>query len=211
MTLIIDALIIAALFGLFGYSHTFLASNKLKKNIAEKAGDKIAFYRLFYNAVSLISFLLIYGLSPKPGIVIYDLNYPWDIIIFVFQFFSLMGFVWAVSAIDVWEFLGIKQVIRRSKGIYNPGELDEVSELKVDGPFKYSRHPIYFFSILFLGLRPTMSFFYLIFYLCLTAYFIIGAVYEEKKLVEKFGERYEEYRRNVSMLIPYKIFKHGTS
>ena len=171
-----NALIIILLFSIFGYFHSFLASNKIKRTIAEKAGDKIAFYRLFYNAVSLISFFLIYELSPKSGIIIYDLNYPWDIVILVLQFFALLGFLWAASKVDLLEFVGIKQIKRWMDGNYNSAELDEKYVLKIEGAFKYSRHPIYFFSILFLGLRPTMSFFYLIFFICITAYFIIGSI-----------------------------------
>jgi len=206
MTLVIDAIIIIILFLLFGYSHSILSSNKLKKKLAEQVGEKIAFYRLFYNVISLITFFIAYELAPKPGIIIYDLNYPWDIVIFVVQFFSLIGLIWAASAVSLWEFLGIAQIKRYYEGKYNPRELDERYVLKKTGAFKYSRHPIYFFSILFLGFRPIMSFFYLVFFICLTLYFIIGSIYEEKKLVELFGEEYVQYQKNTPRLVPLNIF-----
>ncbi len=38
----------------------------------------------------------------------------------------------------------------------------------------------------------------------LTLYFIVGSHLEERKLVKKFGAHYEEYRQNVSMLVPVK-------
>lgn len=209
MKLLLDALIIILLFLFFGYTHTILASYKVKKRIAEKLGDRIAFYRLFYNAVSIINFYLIYQLSPKPGITIYDLNYPWDIVIFVLQIFSLAGFLWAVSKVDILEFTGIKQIKRWIENNYNPDDLDEKYRLITSGAFKYSRHPIYLFTILFLGLRPSMSFFYLIFYICITVYFLIGSYYEEKKLTELFGNRYKEYKSEVPWLIPYKIFRRN--
>lgn len=208
MTLLIDALIIVFLFVLFGFSHSILASNKLKRKLVEEIRDKIAFYRLFYNVVSLITFYLIYELSPKPDIIIYDLVYPWDIVIFVLQFFALIGFIWAASAVNIWEFLGITQIKRYLRGEYNPNELDERYQLKKTGAFKFSRHPIYFFSILFLGLRPVMSFFYLVFFICLSLYFIIGSIYEERKLVELFGDEYVQYRDTTPRLIPVKFFNH---
>ena len=207
MILFFDVLSIIFLFGLFGVSHSILASNKIKQRIVEGAGNKIAYYRLFYNATSLISFFVIYEISPKPDVIIYDLNYPWDIVIFVFQVLSLIGLIWAVKPIDGKEFIGISQIKRYLKNEYNANELDERSEIKIKGAFKYSRHPIYFFSILFLGLRPVMDVFYLTFYICLIVYFIVGSVYEEKKLVERFGVKYIEYQKNVPAFVPYKIFK----
>lgn len=206
MSLFLDVTTIILLFGLFGISHSLLASNKIKERIVEGAGNKIAFYRLFYNVTSLISFLVIYELSPKPGIEIYDLAYPWDIAVVVLQVFSLFGIIWSARPIDMNEFIGIGQIKRYFKNEYDIHELDEHSELIIKGAYKYSRHPIYFFSILFLGFRPIMDVFYLTFYICLIVYFIVGAVYEEKKLVKKFGVQYLEYQKKVPALLPYKIF-----
>ena len=206
MSLFFDVIIIIFLFGLFGISHSILASNKIKERIVEGAGSKIAYYRLFYNITSLITFLVIYEISPKPDIVIYDLSYPWDIVILVLQVLSLFGFIWASRLVDLNEFIGISQVKRYLKNEYDEKELDEHSELIIKGAYKYSRHPIYFFSILFLGFRPVMDVFYLTFYICLIVYFIIGSIYEEKKLVKKFGVKYKEYQKNVPALVPYKIF-----
>lgn len=209
MTLLLDTLIIVVLFLLFGYSHSLLASNKVKRKLAEQIGDKIAFYRLFYNITSVLTFFLIYVLSPKPDLIIYDLIYPWDIVIFVVQLFALIGFLWAASAVNASEFFGIAQIKRYLNDSYNPSELDERYELKKIGAFKYSRHPIYFFSILFLGLRPTMDFFYLVFFLCLTIYFIVGSIYEEKKLTELFGDEYVQYQKETPWMVPIKFFKRS--
>ncbi len=211
MTIVLDALVIVALWFLFGLSHSILASNNLKRKLIEQIGEKVAFYRLFYNISSLILFLVIYQVAPKPGITLYDLIYPWDIIILVFQIFSLIGLIWAASSVNLWEFLGIAQIKRYYRGEYNTSELDERYELKKSGAFKYSRHPIYFFSILFLGLRPTMSFFYLVFFICLTLYFIIGSIYEEKKLVELFGDEYVQYQQETPRLVPIKFFNNSES
>ncbi|OGU34431.1 MAG: hypothetical protein A2068_11775 [Ignavibacteria bacterium GWB2_35_6b] len=206
MILFFDVLIIIFLFALFGISHSILASNKIKQKIVEGAGNKIAYYRLFYNFTSLITFFIIYEISPKPDVIIYDLQYPWDIIILVPQILSLIGLIWAVRPIDLKEFLGLNQLKRYLKGEYDSKELDEHSELIIEGAYKYSRHPIYFFSILFLGFRPVMDVFYLTFFSCLIVYFIVGSIYEEKKLVEKYGVKYAEYQKRVPALVPYKIF-----
>ncbi len=206
MNLIIDGIVIVGLFAIFGISHSILASNKVKRWILNKFGNKIAFYRLFYNLFSTFVFFTIYYFSPKPDVYIYDLDYPFDIIILILQALSLFGFVWAASYVDVKEFLGLTQIKRYFNGTYNPEELDEHLTFIVRGPFNYSRHPIYFFSILFLGLRPQMDFFYLVFFLAMTAYFIIGSKFEEKKLIERFGVRYINYKKYVPAIVPYKNF-----
>jgi protein-S-isoprenylcysteine O-methyltransferase Ste14 len=41
----------------------------------------------------------------------------------------------------------------------------------------------------------------------ISAYFIIGAILEERKLLQEFGEKYREYQENVSMFIPYEWLK----
>ena len=85
MSAAVDVLIIIGLFSLFSYLHTLLASKKVKLRIRDKIKDGIAFYRLFYNISSIITFIIFYTLSPKPDIVIYDLEFPIDIIVFVLQ------------------------------------------------------------------------------------------------------------------------------
>jgi len=88
---------------------------------------------------------------------------------------------------------------------YSDNELDENYTLRIEGPYKYSRHPIYFFSIIFLLFRAEMSLFYLTMFISFTAYFYIGSYYEEKKMVRLFGDDYKDYQKKVSRIFPHKI------
>ncbi len=203
--IIVDVILIILLFALFAYSHTWLASIKIKRALAEKLGNKIAFYRLFYNASSIIFFAAFYAVSPKPDIMVYDLRFPFDIITFALQVLSLIGLFWASRGIDLKEFIGIAQIKRYINGEYNVDDLDEKQTLKIEGAFKFVRHPIYLFSILFLGFRPTMTLFYLTMYICVIVYFYTGSIYEERKLIEIFGDEYIEYQKRVSRIFPVKI------
>jgi protein-S-isoprenylcysteine O-methyltransferase Ste14 len=198
-----DIVVIVFLFLLFALSHTWLASLKIKKSFTEKMGDKIAFYRLFYNLSSLLFFVFFYFLSPKPDVLVYDLHYPFDIVTFAIQVLAFIGLVWAASQTDLKEFVGISQVKRYLRGEYRIADLDEKQIFRKTGAFKLVRHPIYLFSILFLGFRPTMDLFYLVMFVCLVVYFYIGSIYEEKKLVEIFGDEYRSYQKAVPRLIPF--------
>ena len=205
MSYVEDILIIIFLFALFGISHTILASNKMKKMIIEKGGNKIAFYRLFYNLSSLLIFFVLYKLMPKPRLIIYKVESSFDIIIYGLQAVSFAGLIWSASYISAKEFIGISQIKRYFKDEYNEDELDEHSELIIKGPFKYMRHPIYFFSILFLGFRPSMDLFYLTLFICITIYFVAGSIFEEKKLISKFGVTYIQYQKEVPRILPFKF------
>jgi protein-S-isoprenylcysteine O-methyltransferase Ste14 len=209
MNLVTDVLIIIFLFAVFGYIHSLLASIKIKFWIKKNFGDLIAFYRLFYNIFGLISLYLIYQLSPKPHLTIYDLPNPYDLIILIPQFLSIAGVFWSFNYICFKEFLGIDQVKRYFEKKYST-ELDEEYTLRIEGPYRYMRHPVYFFSITFLLFRPTMDLFYLTFFICIVAYFYIGSYYEEKKLVKQFGDIYEEYRKEVPRIFPIKLLNPYT-
>lgn len=205
--MITDLLIIISSFFLLGYSHSILASNKIKELLTNKFGNKIAFYRLFYNVFAIITFGTVYSLLPRPSQLIYDLQFPLDIIILAVQIFGLFGMLWAGSFIDAKEFFGISQIKRYFDGTYDKNDFDEKKELVINGAYKYSRHPIYFFSIIFIGARPLMNVFSFAVFILAALYFIIGAHYEEKKLAEYFGSEYTEYQKNVPMFVPYKIFR----
>jgi len=206
MNLVLDVIVIVLLFAVFGYTHSLLASEKLKVHFKKIFGKLIAFYRLLYNLFGFVSLYLIYEFSPKPHIIIYDLQNPFDLIILIPQFLSLAGVFWVFRYICVREFLGLDQ-IKRFIGKRYTTELDEEFTLRIEGPYRFSRHPVYFFSITFLLFRPVMDLFYLTFFICIVAYFYIGSYYEEKKLVGHFGEVYEKYQKEVPRIFPIKILK----
>jgi len=206
MNYVIDVLSIILLFGLYALIHSYLASIKVKEWFKKNFGDLIAFYRLVYNIFALASFYLIYELSPKPHLILYDLPNPYDLIILLPQFLALSGLFWAFKYICFKEFLGLSQVKRYFEKNFNSG-LDENLTLLIKGPFKYMRHPVYFFSILILLFRPTMDLFYLVFFFCIAIYFYIGSYFEEEKLVKHFGKIYSDYRKSVPKIFPVKFLK----
>jgi len=201
MPYVIDVLVISLLFAVYAWIHSVLASHRVKESIKKNLGTLIAFYRLVYNLFAIVSLYFIYELSPKPHVIIYDLPKPYDILILIPQFTALIGLLWSFKYICIKEFLGINQIERYILKKYS-SNLDEDLTLTIGGPFKYSRHPIYFFSIMFLLFRPTMDLFYLTFFLLIVAYFYIGSYYEEKKLVRSFGKIYTNYQKSVQQIFP---------
>lgn len=206
MRIAADVAITILLFLGFGFIHTVLASKKAKLLVKAYFGNLIALYRLFYNIVSLVLLLFIFDAAPKPPVVLYDLPVPYDLIVYFLQVLSLAAVVYTFSIFDFKEFLGVSQAIRWFNGEYDASELDEKSEFKVEKVYKYMRHPGYFFTFLFLGLRPQMDAFYFTAFVCFSCYFYIGSFYEEKKLVDKFGSAYLEYQERVPRFFPFNFF-----
>ena len=200
-----DIFLIILSFALFGFLHTFLASPWFKEKLIKEAGTLIAFYRITYNLIALFFFYLMYELLPHPDYIIYDLPTPWDMIILIPQLLSFAGILWTLKYFSTLEFLGINQVIRWFKGEYRIEDMDERLTLRIEGPYKFSRHPVYLFTILFLLFRPVMDIFYLTFFLCIVAYFYAGSFFEEKKLIKTFGDRYLEYKNSVPRIFPVKF------
>ena len=202
----IDVLLIILFFALYSTVHSILASKKVKIHFKKTFGNLIAFYRLLYNLFALFTLYLIYEISPKPHLIIYDLPNPYDLLSLIPQFLALAGLFWSFKYICFKEFVGLDQIKRFFEKNYT-SELDEELTLLIKGPYRYSRHPVYFFSIIFLLFRPTMDLFYLTFFICIVVYFYVGAYFEEKKLTEHFGDIYSDYKRSVPRIFPVKLLK----
>jgi protein-S-isoprenylcysteine O-methyltransferase Ste14 len=64
------------------------------------------------------------------------------------------------------------------------------------------RHPLYTGGIILIWLTPLMTVNTLTLNIIVTLYLIIGARFEESRLLHEFGQAYADYQRQVPMLIP---------
>jgi protein-S-isoprenylcysteine O-methyltransferase Ste14 len=78
-------------------------------------------------------------------------------------------------------------------------------KLNTGGLYRFVRHPLYTFSLLFLWLSPVMTRNMLLLYAALTFYIFVGALLEERKLLQTFGETYRQYREKTPFIIPFII------
>jgi len=182
---------------LWGVVHSLTASLTLKEKAAEIFGSGfLRWYRLLYNGFALITFLPVMGLvATLPNQILYSIPAPWSYILFAVQGGAALMLILAVMQTDALHFAGIKQIFVE----------DTKASLVTSGLYQFVRHPIYTFSLLFLWLTSTMSANTLIFYIGVTLYFIIGAKFEERKLLREFGEEYAAYKRRTPMLIPWLV------
>ena len=130
MNYLLNLMLLILAFFLFGVSHSYLASLKVKTYLKLKFPNILPFYRLIYNLFSVLTLYLFFIYLPQPDITIYDLIKPFDFIILGLQFLSLIGLIWTFRYFSFYEFLGISQIIRWYKGNYNSNDLDEKMTFK---------------------------------------------------------------------------------
>jgi protein-S-isoprenylcysteine O-methyltransferase Ste14 len=68
--------------------------------------------------------------------------------------------------------------------------------------YKYVRHPLYLGWTLAFWATPTMTVGHLLLAVVWTVYMGLAAIFEERDLVDHFGDHYAEYRRRVPMFVP---------
>jgi len=196
-----EVIVILLAFSIFGFLHSWLASNKVKSFIKEQGTSFLAFYRFIYNIFSIYIIAIFMYFIPRPDLIIYDLKYPYDLIMLIPQYICLIMVIITFGHSNLGELSGISQIKRWFKNEFGENEADEKTSLRIDGLYKISRHPLYLFITLFLIFRPVMDLFYLTILICSIAYFYIGSIYEERKLEEKFGKEYTEYKKTVRRFI----------
>lgn len=202
----LQILFIIFLYATFGLIHSLLAAYRLKEKTAALYPGFMPYYRISYNFFAVVHLLIVFRLTPDIDIKIYDLPFPGDYIIYALQILALAGILWTIRYFNAKEFLGISQIFRAARNEYKTEELDESPVLMLNGPFRWSRHPLYFFSILFLVFRPYMFLDYLVSLICIIIYFWAGASFEEKRLLKTFGSEYEKYIQTTPKIFPMKFF-----
>ncbi len=182
---------------LWGVIHSILASHTVKNALRRAAGapafDRL--YRFSYNFFSLASFfpiaLMLYSFPDRP---LYSITSPWVYLTVLIQGLAAIVLIASVMQTDPFEFMGLTQ-------------LTEISERKppvltTDGFYSYVRHPLYTGSLVFIWLIPDMTVNRLALFAVLTLYLLIGAWFEERKLLKDFGPAYAEYKAKTPMFVP---------
>jgi protein-S-isoprenylcysteine O-methyltransferase Ste14 len=184
---------------IWGVIHSLLASHFAKDMIRGVLGkDLMRFYRFGYNVFSVVSFApILYLMWFLPDQPLYRVPAPWSYLMFVGQGISALLLLVALLQTDTLSFIGVKQ-------FFIEGE--ESGQLVTRGLYRVVRHPLYTFSLLFLWLTPSMSVNSLTLYIGATLYILIGAYFEERKLLRDFGTAYAAYKQKTPMLIPGLTF-----
>lgn len=187
---------------LFFIQHSSMIRKSFRKNleriIPEEYGN--AFYAIV-SGIVLLMVIAFWQESNRP-LAAFHGNSRW---IFRIVFLaSLAGFVWGIRSLKIFDPYGIRQIISALRG-QKPRQMP----FTIRGPYRWVRHPLYFFVLLMIWSSPDLTADRLLFNVLWTIWIVVGSFLEERDLVAEFGDRYIEYQRRVPMLIPHKLRPAG--
>lgn len=170
--------------------HSLLASTALKRRFTG-----LRCYRLIYNLVALALLLpvaALHALYHGDKVVIW--GGPWLWLALLLNISAVSCFLWTLRYYDLGEFSGWRRCREGEDGTNG-------TQLVLSPPHRFVRHPWYSCALALIWCRD-MDGAQLLSTLLMSAYFIIGSRFEERRLLAEFGEPYREYLNQVSGLIP---------
>ena len=174
-----------AMFSVFALHHSAMARSGAKAWIADVIPP--ALERSVYVWIASALFLGVTWMwVPVPGVA-WELTGPWQWVGRAAQLAGLWLIARTAGLLDPLELAGIRQLQGRVRPV----------EFKVAGPFGLVRHPIYLGWILVVFGAPLMTMSRLVMAVVSSTYLVVAIPWEERSLIEAFGERYREYQQRV--------------
>ena len=181
---------------LFSIQHSVMARPAFKRwwtRVIPEAAERSTYVL----ASSLVFALLLAYWSPIGGVI-------WSVpegtaraLMIGLYSFGWVLLLFTTFLIDHFDLFGLTQVWRRltNKSYRAP-------QFHTPLLYKLVRHPLYIGWLTIFWAAPVMTVAHLVFALISTAYILIAIQFEERDLVDAFGERYVEYKRRTPMIIP---------
>lgn len=196
-----------ASFFLWALLHSLTASASVKAAVRKRLGERTAdgFYRFGYNIFAVVTLLpTLYFWLRLPNTMIWRMSGAAVWLFNSVRLLALLGAAVSLIQTDLLDFIGLRQILGYFSANDPPAESRQTltNNLVVGGFYRWVRHPLYTFSLLLLWATPTLSLKTLLLNLAFSAYFIIGSIYEERRLVGKFGAAYVAYQKRVGRFLP---------
>jgi methanethiol S-methyltransferase len=185
-----------ALLALFAVQHSLMARPWFKERWARLVPPPIE--RSTYVLFSSLALALLFWQWRPLGGAVWSVDDPAGRLVIRALFASGWALVLVSTfLINHFDLFGLRQVWLHLRGRpYQP------LAFVTPGPYRLVRHPLYVGWLLVFWMTPTMAIAHLIFALATTAYILIAIQFEERDLVRHHGRAYEDYRREVPMLVP---------
>jgi methanethiol S-methyltransferase len=189
----------ALLSSLFFIQHSGMIRRNFRAWMAKRIPD--CYIGAVFTLSSSLALALVVVFWQSSGPPLFDLHGPLRWLARGVFFSAVAGTGWGFWSLKGFDPYGIGPLKARLSGtpVQNPS-------LTFRGPYLWVRHPLYFFVLLMLWFCPDPTADRLFFNMLWTGWIFAGAVFEEKDLLDAFGDDYREYQKEVPMLIPWKGF-----
>lgn len=179
------------LFSVFALHHSLLARSGARRWIARRLPDGVE--RATYVWIASLLFALTCAWwQPLPG-ALYLAEGLARAACLAVQASGILLLLRGGAALDPGELAGLRQAAAAGAG--TGGERPQ--ELRIRGPYRRLRHPLYAGLLLVLLGTPEMTSTRLSFALLSAAYIVAAIPWEERDMAARFGERYRRYRAAV--------------
>jgi methanethiol S-methyltransferase len=192
-TVVLQHILLALGWSLFGFFHSALASGRVKRAFFGRWPGLRPYYRTAYVLFAFLTMgaVLAWQLRiDSPLLLGPGWRYP--------------GFLLAGAGL-LLMIVCIKKYFMSLSGLKSLFRHEEVApKLRIDGVHRYIRHPLYLGTFVFIWglflIFPYASL--LVANVFIQGYTILAIPFEEAKLIQDFGPDYERYRKEVPRLIP---------
>ena len=187
----------AVLSVLFFVQHSGMVRRSVRVRLAGCLPEH--YHRMLYTVVSGLVLAGVVLLWQPAGIRLLDVQGSVRWLARLVFFLGLAGFAWSTLVLESFDAFGTEGLLARLNGARHAPP-----PFTIRGPYRWVRHPFYFFTLLLIWSCPDLTVDRLFFNVLWSAWIFGATLLEEKDLVREYGEAYRRYRQGVPMLIPWK-------
>ena len=191
----LSILVNVALLGLFGLQHSVMARPAFKRWWTRFVPHEIE--RSTYVLLSSVCMILLFALWQPLPTALWTAEGALRMAIQAL-FLGGVGLVlYATMLIDHFDLFGLRQVILAWKGTAYTNHPFATPSL-----YRFVRHPLYVGWFVVFWATPDLTAGHLLLAAVTTAYILVAVLFEERDLVDHFGEDYVRYRETTPAFVP---------
>jgi methanethiol S-methyltransferase len=153
-----------------------------------------------FTIASSIVLIVLVAFWQKSGYVFYSADGALRMVFRTAFVLSFVGFAWGIRSLGTFDAFGVRPIYRDAQ---SPSPTQ--AALRIRGPYRWVRHPLYLFCITMIWSCPDLTGDRLLFNVLWTGWIAVGTILEERDLVARFGDEYRSYQAQVPMLIPMSV------
>ena len=182
---------------LFFFQHSGMLRKPFRSHLSRIVSPP--YHEALFAMVSGIMLIALVVLWQSSTVSLYELQGFPRRLVRGFFFLAMAGFAWGGISLRLFDPFGRTPILAHLRGEPLPPQ-----PFVVRGPYRWVRHPLYFFTLLLIWSCPDMRADRLLFNLLWSVWIVAGTILEEADLLSDFGEAYRAYQHRVPMLIPWR-------